>query len=88
MAAHPRMARGRRSAGVLASSSASDVGMRVAAPAACSTRAAISQPAPGARAQSAEATVKTASPSRKPLRWPYRSASLPATTSSAAKTIA
>ncbi|RPK68910.1 hypothetical protein EES42_19510 [Streptomyces sp. ADI95-17] len=68
IAAQLRMALGRRSAGVLTSRSARDVGMSAAAPAACSARAATSQPTPGATAQSAEATVKTASPRRKPRR--------------------
>jgi len=72
----------------VASSSASEVGISTAAPAACTTREATSQPIPGDTAHSTEPTVKTVSPSRKPALWPPRSASLPATTSSAAKTIA
>ena len=88
IAAQLRMACGRRSGAVLTSSSASEVGIRAAAPAACRARAATSQPTPGATAHSTEATVKAARPRRKPRRCPYRSASRPATTSSAAKTIA
>ncbi len=86
--AQARMAPGRSAGGVASSSSAREVGISAAAPAACTTRAASSQPTAGASAHSAEATVKTASPARNTRRCPIRSASRPAATSSAAKTMA
>jgi hypothetical protein len=52
----------RLSGGKAALSSARPSGMSSAAPAPCSARAAISAPTSGARAQSAEAAVKSARP--------------------------
>ena len=71
-----------------ASRRASEAGIKMAPPAACTTRAAISQPAPGAAAHSAEASTKMASPAMKSRLRPARSARRPAGTSRAAVTIA
>ena len=64
-AAQLRVARVRRSAGTVASSSASDVGSCAAAPVACTTRASTSAQRVGAAAQASEARVNTATPARK-----------------------
>jgi hypothetical protein len=57
------------------------------APAAWTTRAAISRPTPGASAHSTEPRVNAASPAVKTRRRPARSAHRPAGTSTAANTI-
>ena len=67
--------------------SARDAGVRAAAPTPCSTRPAMSRPTPGAAAQIAEATVKSAMPARKMRRLPSRSAHRPAPIIPAAMTI-
>src|SRR5437899_1856824 len=69
-----------------ARSSASDVGMSTAPPAAWTTRAPISHPAPGAAAQRAEATTNVTSPPMKRRLRPSRSARRPAGMRSAAVT--
>ena len=62
--------------------------MSSAAPTACPARAATRTASVGARAQAADATANTISPSWNVLRRPSRSASRPAGTRQAAKTIA
>lgn len=86
--AQARTAPARFSGAVVSSSSASDVGISSAAPAACTSRAATSVSTFGASAQPTEARVNTANPVRKTGLWPERSAMRPAGTRSAAKTIA
>ena len=81
------MAFGRAGAGTAASSSDSDAGTIAPAPAAWTTRAAISAPTPGARPHSTEPTVNPASPATNSRRRPIRSAQRPAGTSTAANTI-
>src|SRR3954464_13399183 len=70
-----------------ASSSDSDPRPTPPAPAACTALADTSQPTPGARPQSREPTVNTASPATSARRRPTRSAHRPAGTSTAANTI-
>ena len=65
----------------------SEVGVSSAAPAACTSRKAISMPTLVAAPHAADAAVKTATPSRNPYVRRCRSAR-PAGTSSAAYTIA
>ena len=77
----------RCSSGNSGSSSASDVGTRIAAPAACTTRAATSTSTDGASPQTAEAARKVETPTKNIRRRPRRSDSRPAGTSSAAKTM-
>lgn len=79
---------GRRAGVEFARSSASEAGISAAAPTACPTRAATSQPTDGAAAHRAEARTKTSTPAVKVRLRPARSARRPAGTSSAAKTIA
>lgn len=62
--------------------------MSIAAPAACSTRKAISTCRSGASAQPSDATPNTTRPVRKHVRRPIRSAARPAGSSSAASTMA
>src|SRR5713101_6596343 len=71
-----------------ASRSASEVGMRIAPPAAWRMRAPISHPGPGAAAHRAEAPTKVIKPPMNNRLRPSRSARRPAGTSSAAITIA
>ncbi len=87
IAPHKAVAEARRSAGNSGSSRPSDVGTSSAAPAACSTRAPISTSAVGAIPQAAEAAKNSAMPVKNIRRRPSRSASRPAGTSSAAKTM-
>ena len=86
-APHSAVADARRSGGNSGSSSPSEVGTSSAAPAACSTRAATSAHADQASPHSAEATMNSPSPTKNTRRRPSRSASRPAGTSSAAKTM-
>ncbi len=88
VADHTATASARCFGGNSASTSASEAGIRIAPPAACRTRAAINQPAPGAAAHSAEANTKVTRPATKSRLRPNRSAMRPAGTSSAAVTIA
>ncbi len=81
-------ARGRWGAANSTSTSARDVGNSAAAPTACATRAATSQPTDGAAAHRPEAATNTSAPAMKTRLRPRRSASRPAGTSSAANTIA
>ncbi len=74
----------RRSAAVVASTRLSDVGVSSAAPAACTTRAAISAPSESAAAHAAEAAMNTPTPTRKPRSRRRRSAIRPNSSSSAA----
>ena len=67
--------------------SPSDVGTMIAAPIACSTRAAISSSTLGANAHSADARRNVHSPTKNIFRRPTMSATFPAGTSSAAKTM-
>ena len=60
-------------------------GLIIAAPAPCTTRAAISASPLDARPQASEASVKIAIPRTKISRRPYASASLPPMSISAAK---
>jgi hypothetical protein len=78
---------GRAAAGTAASSSDSDAGTIAPAPAACTTRAAISAPTPGASPHSTEPRLNPASPATNSRRRPTRSAHRPAGTSTAANTI-
>ena len=87
-AAQMRTARTRPAGGVAVSSRPRLVGVSSAAPAACSTRKNTSISSDPLAAQPALASVNTATPSRKPPLRPYRSASRPNGTSSAAYTIA
>ena len=87
-AAQARTRPGRLSGGVAASSSASEVGISAAAPAACTTRAATRTARSGAAAQAADASVKIMIPARNTRRCPVRSPSRPAGTSRAANTMA
>jgi len=66
----------------------SDVGVTAAAPAHCRTRAAMRRPREGAAAHSADPTAKATRPAAKSRRRPITSPSLPAGTSTAAKTMA
>jgi hypothetical protein len=84
-AAQLRVARVRRSAGTVASSSASDVGSWAAAPIACTDRATTRTHSVGAAAHARDARVNSATPARNTGRWPTRSPSRPSTTSSAAR---
>ena len=86
-APHSAVADARRSSGNSGSSSPSDVGTSSAAPAACTTRAAIRNSTDGASPHSAEAPTNTPSPQKNIRRRPSRSASRPAGTSNAAKTM-
>ena len=88
VAVQARTAPLRRCGGYEASTRLSDVGVSSAAPAACTSRKAISMATLLAAPQAAEAAVKMATPSRKPYLRRCRSASLPASTSSEAYTIA
>ena len=74
----------RRSGEKLASTRLSEVGVSRAAPAACTSRNAISMATLVAAPQAAEAAVNTATPSRKPYLRRCRSASRPISTSSEA----
>ena len=65
--------------------SANDAGTRIAAPAPCTMREAMSRQTDGENPHAIEAAVNTAEPIRNTLRWPSRSASLPAGTNRAAK---
>jgi hypothetical protein len=87
-AAHRPIASPRFSGGNSGSSRPSDDGVRIAAPAACATRAATRTSTDGAAAHAALATVKSARPPRNARLRPVRSAQRPAGTRSAAKTIA
>ncbi len=87
-AAQMPIAVGRRWGSNSGSSSASEVGIRNAAPIAWITRAATSVGAEGAAPQRSDPSAKTISPPMKARRRPKRSASAPAGTSSAANTIA
>src|SRR5580658_4165558 len=78
---------GRPDAGTAASSSDSDAGTIAPAPAAWTTRAAISRPTPGASPHSTDPAVNPASPATNNRRRPIRSAHRPAGTSTAANTI-
>src|SRR3954464_8854368 len=80
-------ARARCSCGTTASSSDSDAGTITPAPTACTVLAATSQPTPGARPQSSDPPVNTASPATKARRRPTRSPHRPAGISTAANTI-
>ena len=75
------------SRGKVWSTRASDAGTSAAAPTACSTLAATSGPAAGARPHSIDAAVKMTTAVRNVRRRPTRSASRPAGIRSAAKTI-
>src|SRR6266702_2345254 len=81
-------ARERCWAGVVVSSRASEVGIMIAAPAACTTLEPTNQAVLVDAAHDADPAVNTPTPIRNPDRWPLRSAMRPATTSNAAKTIA
>ena len=87
IAPHSAVADARRSGGNSGSSSPSDVGTSSAAPAAWITRAPISTSAVGASPHKAEAARNSPRPTKKIRRRPSRSASRPAGTSSAAKTM-
>ena len=78
----------RRRGGIDGSSSPSEVGVTAAAPAPCSTRAAIRNPSDGDTAQRKDPIPNAASPAANTRRRPTTSPSLPNGTSSAAKTIA
>ncbi len=78
---------GRRLGENSGSSSASEVGIRKAAPTAWITRAPTSVCADGATPHSSEPSAKTIRPPMNARRRPKRSASAPAGTSSAANTI-
>ena len=84
VAVQARTAPLRRSGGYAASTRLSDVGVSSAAPAACTRRKATSIATLSAAPHAADATVKTATPSRKPYLRRCRSASRPKSTSSAA----
>ena len=75
----------RRSAGNTALTRASASGMTNAAPAPCTVRAAMSQPAVGASAHAADARAKSARPPANSRRRPKRSPSADAVMSSTAK---
>ena len=77
----------RRSSGKAWSTSASDAGTSIAAPSAWTSRNTISAVTEGASAQAAEASVKTLNPATNIRRRPTRSASRPAATRNAAKTM-
>jgi hypothetical protein len=77
----------RCSSGNSGSRSASDVGTRIAAPAACTTRAPTRTSTEGASPQTADAARKVRTPTKNIRRRPSRSDSRPAGTSSAAKTM-
>jgi hypothetical protein len=81
------MALARPDAGTFASSSDSDAGTISPAPAAWTTRAAISAGTPGERPHAADPTVNPIRPATKIWRRPTRSAHRPAGTSTAANTI-
>src|SRR5580693_3182345 len=84
---HVPIAFARPGAGTAASSSDSDAGTIAPAPAAWTTRAAISRSTPGASAHSTDPIVNPASPATNNRRRPIRSAHLPAGTRTAANTI-
>src|SRR5277367_5699536 len=77
----------RPDAGTAASSSDIDAGTIAPAPAAWTTRAAISRPTPGASPHSTDPAVNPASPATNNRRRPIRSAHRPAGTRTAANTI-
>lgn len=77
----------RRSAGKASTTSPSEAGTRTAAPMPCSTRNATSSPTLSAIAHSPDATVNNATPKMNTRLRPIRSASLPAATRNAAKTM-
>ena len=81
------MAWERAAGGTEASSSDSDAGTIMPAPAACTTRAAISAPTPGASPQNREPRLNAIRPATNSRRRPIRSAHRPAGTRTAAKTI-
>jgi hypothetical protein len=78
----------RRSAGKTMVTMASVCGISMAAPSPWTARKAISQPAPGASPQAAEAIVNTVTPSANMVRGPSRSPSRPAVMTSTASTSA
>ena len=78
---------GRAGAGTAASRSDRDAGTIAPAPAAWTTRAAISAPTPGASPHSSDPALNAASPATSVRRRPIRSAHRPAGTSTAANTI-
>jgi hypothetical protein len=81
------MARARSAGpGKVVATIAAATGLSMVPPAACSTRAAISQPMLGARPHSSDPSPKVANPSRKTRRRPQRSAAEPASTRKAAST--
>ncbi len=84
---HSAIACVRCCAGCASSTIASELGTSIAAPAACTTRAAISIPSEGAAAHSAEASVNTTSEKTNTRRRPSRSASCPPPTRNAANTM-
>jgi hypothetical protein len=84
VAAQIRTARVRRAAGTAVISRPRLVGVSAAAPTACKPRNATSGHRPGLSAHAALPMTNTARPSRNPAFWPYRSASRPNGTSSAA----
>src|SRR6516225_3625796 len=77
----------RAAAGTAANTRDSDAGTIAPAPAAWTTRAAISAATPGARPHSTDPALNTASPATKTRSRPTRSAHRPAGTSTAANTI-
>ena len=73
----------RRPAGALADTSATLLACSIAAPAACTTRTAISTPSVGASPHAADAAVNSTNPYRYTSLRPYRSDQRPTGTSSA-----
>ena len=84
IAVHARTLLSRSSPELVASTMLSDVGVISAAPAAWTTRKTTNASVSFAAAQSADATVNTATPSRNPYSRGKRSARRPKTTSRAA----
>ncbi len=78
----------RRSGGNTFVMIASVCGISMAAPRPCTARKAISQPAPGASPQAAEASVNTAMPPMNMIRGPMMSPSRPAVITRTASTSA
>ena len=86
-APHRPMAWARLSEGKAAMTSAREAGTSIAAPIACTTRAATSSSTEGAAPHRTEASVKIATPVTNERRRPTRSVSRPNTMRNAAKTM-
>ena len=84
-AAQVPSARPRWSRGNVATTMAKELGVMMAAPMPCTTRAAMSHPTSGAAAHAADPAANTPAPARNTRRAPSASVSRPAGTSSAAK---